>query len=330
MADMTRKKLRRATLTYWLLLTYIVAAYVWWFISLERQNSQMRQFKLAQLEASIDSSHSPELFNAYRENILTEHRRSQTKYAGEGVVFLALIFFGAGFIYRSVRRQFRLQQQQQNFMMAVTHELKTPIAVARINLETLQKHHLDPEKQQKLIRMTLEETTRLNSLTNNILIASQLEGGGYKFSFEELDFSDLVADCLQDFRNRFPDREFVEEIEREIDVKGDPLLLQILFNNLTENAIKYSPRGKPIVVKLYREGETVRLEVQDQGAGIPEMEKDRVFDKFYRIGNESTRKTQGTGLGLYLCSKIARDHNADISVTNNHPAGSIFAVSFHR
>ena len=215
-------------------------------------------------------------------------------------------------------------------MMAVTHELKTPIVVARINLETLQKHHLDPEKQQKLIRMTLEETTRLNSLTNNILIASQLEGGGYKFSFEELDFSDLVADCLQDFRNRFPDREFVEEIEREIDVKGDPLLLQILFNNLTENAIKYSPRGKPIVVKLYREGETVRLEVQDQGAGIPEMEKDRVFDKFYRIGNESTRKTQGTGLGLYLCSKIARDHNADISVTNNHPAGSIFAVSFHR
>jgi K+-sensing histidine kinase KdpD len=118
------------------------------------------------------------------------------------------------------------------------------------------------------------------------------------------------------------------DIEPELDLKGDPLLLQILVNNLLENAHKYSPRDKSIQVRLYRTESLVVLEVIDEGPGIPESEKARVFDKFYRIGNESTRKTQGTGLGLYLCSKIARDHNADISVTNNHPTGSIFAVSF--
>lgn len=330
MPDTIKKKLGRATLIYWLLLIYIVAAYIWWFISLERQNDQMRDFKIRQLDATVDSSFSAALYRNVHYTIDNEYVRNRTKFAGEGIVFLAIIFVGAAFVYRSVRRQFRLQQQQQNFMMAVTHELKTPIAVARLNLETLQKHTLDPEKQKKLIKMTLEETTRLNSLTNNILISSQLEGGGYQFSREELDLSDLLKDCLQDFHNRFPDRPLHGDIEPEVVIKGDPLLLQILINNLLENALKYSPREKPIRARLQQLPNQMVLSVSDEGPGVPDAEKPCIFDKFYRVGNESTRKTQGTGLGLYLCSKIARDHNADISVTNNHPHGSIFAVSFRR
>jgi two-component system, OmpR family, sensor histidine kinase CiaH len=134
---------------------------------------------------------------------------------------------------------------------------------------------------------------------------------------------------MQDFRNRFPDRSFEEDIEADADVKGDPLLLQMLINNLVENAIKYSPKEAPVKALLKKVKNNVRLEIADHGPGIGEEEKTRIFDKFYRIGNEATRKTQGTGLGLYLCSKIAHDHNADISVTNNIPHGSTFAVSFH-
>jgi signal transduction histidine kinase len=213
-------------------------------------------------------------------------------------------------------------------MMAVTHELKTPIAVARLNLETMQKYSLDPEQQKKLIRITLEETSRLNFLTNNILISSQLEGGGYQFSKDELDLSDLLKDCVQDFRNRFPEREFSEHIEPDAEVKGDPLLLQILVNNLLENAIKYSPKESRIDATLKKTDSVVQLEIADEGPGIPDEEKKKIFSKFYRIGNEATRKTKGTGLGLYLCSKIADDHNADILVTNNTPHGSIFVVEF--
>jgi signal transduction histidine kinase len=290
----------------------------------------MRDYKLVQLQMSIDSTHSPELFESTRQNIEKEYRGNQTKFAGEGIVFLAIIFVGAAFLYRSVRRQFRMQQQQQNFMMAVTHELKTPIAVARINLETMQKHNLDPEKQRKLIRKTLEETTRLNSLTNNILVASQLEGGGHDITREDVNLSDLLKDVMADFRHRFPERIFEEKVEEEMDLKGDPLLLQIMVNNLVENAIKYSPKESTIKALLRKENGNIYLEIADEGEGIPDAEKTRIFEKFYRIGNENTRKTQGTGLGLYLCSKIARDHNADISVTNNHPQGSIFAVSFHQ
>ncbi|HEX5653000.1 MAG TPA: ATP-binding protein [Chitinophagaceae bacterium] len=327
MPDTGRKKLRRATIIFWLLLLYIIAALVWWFITLERQNQQKARLQYNTVLAQQQSLTTLQLADELS-RIDEESRRNTGKYIAEGITFLILILIGAAFLYRSVRRQFKMQQQQQNFMMAVTHELKTPISVARLNLETIQKYSLEPEKQKKLIRMTLEETARLNFLTNNILISSQLEGGGYKNAKEDLDLSDLLKDCIQDFRNRFPDRVFVEEIEPDLDVKGDDLLLQLLINNLLENAIKYSPREKPISAILQKAGNKIKLQLKDEGPGIPDEEKKLIFTKFYRIGNETTRKTQGTGLGLYLCWIIAKDHNADILVTNNSPSGSNFVVTF--
>jgi two-component system sensor histidine kinase CiaH len=326
--DVRRKRLRRATILYWTLLIYIVAALVWWFISLEKQNDEMKELEINQLKTSVDTLAEPALYTAEIYKINTEHQRNSTKYLGEGSIFLLLICIGAAFVYRSVRRQFYMQQQQQNFMMAVTHELKTPISVVKLNLETMQKYSLDAEKQKKLISVMLKETSRLNFLTNNILIASELEGGGYKFSKEELDLSDLLKDCIQDFRARFPERVFKSEIQQGADVKGDSLLLQMMINNLLENAVKYSPKETLVLAILKKENNTVQLQIIDEGPGIDDAEKKKIFSKFYRIGNEATRKTQGTGLGLYLCNKIVHDHNGDISVTNNLPRGSNFAVTF--
>ncbi len=332
MPDASRKRLRRTTFIYWMLLLYIIAALAWWFISLEKQNARIAKLQYTSINVKKDSLSFKELADVIF-TIDKETKRNTGKYIAEGITFLILILIGAVFVYRSVRRQWKLQQQQQNFMMAVTHELKTPISVARLNLETLQKYNLDPEKQKKLIRTTLDETARLNFLTNNILIASQLDGGGYKSSKEDLDLSTLLKDCMQDFRNRFPDRIFNDDVEADADVKGDALLLQMMINNLLENAIKYSPKESPIsaTLKKNRSGtsvNSVELQVKDEGPGITEEEKKKIFSKFYRVGNEATRKTKGTGLGLYLCRKIAQSHNGDISVTNNEPHGSNFVVIF--
>ena len=329
MPDASRKRLHRTTLIYLLLLLYIVAALVWWFISLNQQNDMMRDFEITKLDFEINRNANPSLYQAELDKIISDHRRNKTKYFGEGSIFLLFILVGAAILYRTVRKQFYMQQQQQNFMMAVTHELKTPISVAKLNLETLQKYSLDMEKQKKLIRMTLQETSRLDVLTNNILIASQLEGGGYKSSKEELDLSDLLTDCIQDFSNRFPERAFLKQIEPGADVKADALLLQMLINNLLENAIKYSPKETPIKATLQKNRSSITLSITDEGPGIADDERKKIFTKFYRIGNENTRKTQGTGLGLYLCRKIAKDHNADIVVTNNIPHGSNFIVTFY-
>lgn len=329
MPDTGHKRLKSITIVYWTLLVYIIAALVWWFITLENQNSMMEWYKIHQLSNTIDSVKTPQLYQLELGKIHEQHGKNRTKYVGEGSVFFLFIIIGAAFVYRSIRRQFTMQQQQQNFMMAVTHELKTPISVARLNLETMQKYSLDPDRQKKLIKMTLEETTRLNFLTNNILVSSQLETGGYQTTHEELDFSDLLRDCIHDFRNRYPERNFTEQIEPDTEVKGDPLLLQILISNLLENAQKYTPKEGIVKAILKNENNSVRLEIIDEGSGIAENEKKKIFTKFYRIGNESTRKTQGTGLGLYLCSKIAQDHNADIQVTNNFPQGANFTVTFY-
>ena len=328
MPDSIKKRIRFATVVYWLLLSYVVAALIWWFISLEKQNRQMRDFKINELSASIDSTHSPALFHNATTRIGQEHQRNLIKYISEGTTFLLLILVGAGFVYRSVRRQFVLQQQQQNFMMAVTHELKTPISVARLNLETMQKYQLDPEKQKKLIRMTLEETERLNALTNNILVSSQLEFDEHKTPKEDLDLSDLFRDSIHHFMLHHPDRKFMESIDTDVDVNGDPLLLQLLINNLLENAIKYSPKEKPVSCLLNRYSGKIELHIIDEGPGIPDSEKKNIFKKFYRLGDEATRKTPGTGLGLYLCKKIAEDHDAEIRVTDHLPQGSNFIVSF--
>ena len=325
----TKKKLRFATIVYWFLLAYIIGALVWWLVLLQKQNDKITSLSLKTL-TSADSISNPASFNARKTAIYDESARNTTKYLGEGITFLALILVGAVFVYQAVGRQLRTQQQQQNFMMAVTHELKTPIAVAKLNLETIQKHQLDEVKRQKLIQMTIQEANRLNDLTNNILVSSQLEARSNIQSKEELNLSDLVKNCVADFKSRFPERHLEAEIDEEIEITGDPLLLTILTNNLLENAIKYSPKTKLICCRLKKQKNRIALEVIDEGSGIPSEQKKKVFEKFYRIGNEATRTTKGTGLGLYLCKKIALDHNADIYVTDNTPSGCIFVVSFKR
>jgi K+-sensing histidine kinase KdpD len=212
--------------------------------------------------------------------------------------------------------------------MAITHELKTPISSSRLNLETLQRYKLEEEKKEKLVNMTLQETLRLENLINNILISSQLEGHSYRISKEELNFSDLVNAAAVQFVARYAERKIIRQIQEDIDIKGDPLLLKLLLSNLLENANKYSPKDKSITVVLKKEA-TIRLSVIDEGCGIKDEEKKNIFKKFYRIGNEQTRTAKGTGLGLYLCKKIAQDHNGSISIEDNQPQGSNFTVRFY-
>ncbi len=155
-----------------------------------------------------------------------------------------------------------------------------------------------------------------------------MESGHYMLHPEDLDLSDLLHSSVSNLRARFPKREIFESIKPGVYFNGDKLLLQLLFNNLIENAIKYSPADKPVEIKLNRAIGKTLVEVTDHGAGIPESEKKKIFQKFYRSGNENTRATKGTGLGLYLSQKIAEDHNTKIGIRDNHPTGSIFTIEF--
>jgi signal transduction histidine kinase len=320
----SKRKLRLVTIVYWVLLLYIIAALVWWAFSLVQQNAEIFHQRRAALNPAAAD------YTTQLQTIAAQQKRGEYKYIGEGCAFLLLILVGAVFVYRAVRRQFRLQQQQQNFVMAITHELKTPIAVARLNLETMQKHQLEEEKKKKLVQITLQETLRLDTLINNILISSQLEGNAYRLAKEELDFSALVKDVIRQFQNRYPDRTLQATIDDEVELQGDATLLKLLLSNLLENANKYSPKSKPIVLSLLAGDSDIRLIVADEGGGIPEDEKKAVFQKFYRLGNEQTRRAQGTGLGLFICKKIVQDHGGEIRIDDNQPTGSKFIVQFSK
>lgn len=279
--------------------------------------TDLKLFQLAQNKIDY-----PQKFN----KIIKEKKRKTTQYIGEGVTFFLLIITCAIIVYRAVHRQFRQTRDQQNFMMAITHELKTPIAITKLNLETLQKHSLLKEQQQRLILNTLQEANRLNDLCNNLLLSSQMEAGGYQVINEEINLTEMVNNCAHDFITRFPQRNIITNLQQRIYFTGDRLLLQMALNNLLDNAIKYSARETTIFINLKNQNNKINLSIKDEGKGIPDEEKEKVFNKFYRVGNQYTKGSKGTGLGLYVTKKIVQQHKGDITVTNNNPHGSIFEI----
>jgi signal transduction histidine kinase len=313
-------KIRTIIIIYWILLLYIIAALVWWYVALSRQNEQMTTYKIQELQTTD---------TRYREQykkIMDENKRKSAQYLGEGAIFLLLISAGAIFLFRAVKNQLKITTQQQNFMMAITHELKTPIAVTKLNLETLQKRKLETSQQEKLINNTLQEANRMNALCNNLLLSSQMESEAYKKVSEQIQINKLLGDCIRDFSVRYPSRNIMFNPKGEITIDGDVFLLQMAFNNLIENALKYSPKDTSIQVVIANKENQCLITITDEGNGIPDEDKLKIFEKFYRIGSDATQKSKGTGLGLFLVKRIVDAHKGMVYVKDNQPKGSIFTI----
>lgn len=305
---------------YWLLLSYISAALFFWFIALTRQNIQISKYRMDMIDVD-DVMHEQK-----QNNIKIAQNRKTAQYVGEGITFMLLIGAGAIFVFRAINRQFKQSQQQANLMMAITHELKTPIAITKLNLETLQKRVLNVEQQQKLITSTIQEANRLNALCNNMLLTSQIEAGDYKMMKEKIDLASVIKLCANDFSIRFPNRKIETQIIETSYVTGDLLLLELAVNNLLDNAIKYSGKEDIVLIKLLKRGKEIYIQVIDEGAGIAVGEEQKIFEKYYR---GSFAQTKGTGLGLYLTKKIVQAHKGNIKISSNLKKGSIFEIVFN-
>jgi two-component system sensor histidine kinase CiaH len=314
--------LKLVSLIYWVFLTYMIAAFIWWYVSLEKQNNEIAAIKFQSIQINDPS------LKAKTHAIQDFQLRKTKQFIGEGLTILVLFLLGAIYVYRSLKKQLRYADQQQNFMMAVTHELKTPIAISHLNIETLLKRDLDTSQQLKLLEATLKETKRLDSLSTNILLTAQLDMGQYEANKQLVNVSELLRQNVKSFQERYPSRICNTMVEDAMEIQGEPLLIQLLINNLIDNANKYAPVTEPIYIHLQSHQNMIQLIVKDQGPGIAAMDRNKVFEKFYRVGAETTRTTKGSGLGLYLCKRIAEFHNATIQLTTNTPTGSIFTVTF--
>lgn len=246
---------------------------------------------------------------------------------GEGSVFLVFLLFGIFKTRQSFQKEVLLANQQKNFLLSITHELKSPIASVKLYLQTLDKRKLDEEKQKEILNKALVETDRLHGLVENLLLATKVDRGDYTPYFEDIDLSMLVESAVDKLAAELGSKAIIKKrIAVGLHVEGDSLALQSILYNLVENAVKYGGEGGQIGIALEKDNSEVLLSVADNGIGINGSEKEKVFDKFYRIGNEETRKTKGTGLGLYIVKSLVEKHSGKIAIKDNQPQGAVFEI----
>ncbi|WP_158992741.1 cell wall metabolism sensor histidine kinase WalK [Mucilaginibacter sp. L196] len=249
----------------------------------------------------------------------------------EGSMFVIVFSVGAYYLHSSINKEQKLQEQKKNFLLSVTHELKSPLASIKILLQTIQKRNLTRDQALDFIDKSLLDIERLDDMVENMLLASKIDNRSYTFPKAQFNLSVLVDSIVNRLQITKCDcnQQIIEaEIEPKIEITGDKFALTSVVTNLVENAIKYSSPCEAVAVKLFSKEGKIHLQVADHGIGIADNEKNRIFDRFYRVGSEDTRNTKGTGLGLFIVKQVLDKHEATIRVKDNRPAGSIFEVEF--
>lgn len=249
---------------------------------------------------------------------------------GEAFFLSLSLLVGIYIIYRGYRREVKASQQQRNFLLSITHELKSPLAGIRLALETIAKHgdQLPSEKRAMLSQRGIKEADRLNKLVEDLLLSARLESA-YQFHREPLDIEELTQKIVRQQARQHPEATVDLRVDGPIpQICGDQQALNSVIINLIENALKYTPPPAQVAVILSKDAKCICLEVADNGIGIDPEDKERVFEKFYRVGSEDTRKTKGTGLGLFIVSELVKAHEGKIKVRDNRPQGTVFTVTF--
>lgn len=306
----------------YVLFLYVLLQLIWWGTLLSRLNKEV--FILKHENNKLKSGQFIE--NTEEESQLEQKVYSRNvMFLGEGLVFTLILSFGIIRLLKVRNAETNLAMQQQNFILSVTHELKSPLASAKLQIETLLKLKTDPAVQTKLLNNALSDIERLNSLTDNILTAAQIENNNIPLNLELVNVSELLDSIVQKFQAK-SDRKVVLDISTKIMHQVDVTYLNSIVNNLLENAQKYSePPSKIDFHSRFENGKLI-VSVADYGIGISDQDKELVFKKFYRVGNEETRKTKGTGLGLFILKQLVDKHGGTVRIEDNFPNGTKFIV----
>lgn len=258
-----------------------------------------------------------------------------------GLMIAGIIFFGAiitGLVLNTIFlvREVRRNEQQDSFLNAVTHELKTPITSLRLYLQTLERRKLTDDQRGDFYRLMLEDTDRLLGTVEQVLKAGEVRQRSERKNWQDVDFSGITRESLELARLRHglaaEELRFDGEPREAITLLGNPEELRTAVANLIENAVKYSSPPREIVVSLSApDVDNVLLRVRDNGVGLPSAELKRIFKRFYRAHSRGAEHVKGTGLGLFIVRSIARRHGGDaFAESEGEGLGSTFTLRLPR
>ncbi len=310
---MTAKRFtpRTALVVFYVLAFAIFAQATWWVIFMARITDE-----------KVDIADKLGADSAYLEELHDQERHRQIMIGSEGVFFLVLTAAGAWLGYRALRRSEELKFHQQNFLMAVTHELKTPLAALKVYLDTLTSTRIPDEKKREIIPKMRKDVAKLETMVANILEAGRFERGGFHPDSGSVDLGALARRALERLAGApdHADVQIEEQIADNVQIDGDDAALGRALDAILDNAIRYNPGPTPaIALSVRRTAAKCLLSVSDNGAGIDPDDLHRVFERFYRGRSEASHNRSGSGLGLYLAREIVRSHGGDISASSAGP-----------
>tara|TARA_B100001287_G_scaffold233271_1_gene204632 strand:- start:982 stop:1761 length:780 start_codon:yes stop_codon:yes gene_type:complete len=245
---------------------------------------------------------------------------------GEAFVFILIIIIGAYYVIRSYYKELELAKKEKNFSLSVTHELKTPIASSKLFAQTLlEREDLTKEQQKISLEKIIQEQNRLNELVEKILLVSTIEEIKSSLNLKPISLGLLINQLLETQNDT---HEIINDVPLDLTIQGDDFYIISLIQNLLDNAKKYSSDGSKITFSAAESGSDVILSIADNGIGIPVSQRTKIFERFYRIEDEETRISKGTGLGLFLVNEIVKIHGGRIKCRENLPNGTIFDIKF--
>lgn len=309
----------------YLLAAYVVIQFAWWAYMLVDLNYELYLVHLRSMDLTDLPAQEHQIMKGQLDQDLS---RRIWMVLGEGAVFMFLLLLGIRKVRSAVVSEMELARNQNNFLLSITHELKSPLAALKLQLQTLRQRKLEPEKQQHILERSQKESERLQLLVEDLLLTARMDSGKGKLNIEDLNISEIISRLLHDhYSHQLSSSQISVDIKPDCCGLCDQQALISIATNLIDNAIKYSGAKSNIVVGIGMESNSVALSVLDDGPGIPENERSRIFDRFYRAGNEETRNAKGTGLGLYIVSRLVEEMNGTLSLNLVHPSGCHFKVS---
>lgn len=231
------------------------------------------------------------------------------------------------FVFRNRTEEERMDQIKNELVSTVSHELRTPLSSLSGYIELMLARDLTPEKRERFLKTMSREAKRLTVLLNDFLDIQRMEDGHQEYKQDHFALNELVLEVIERFRETSDHTIHFDHADDDLHLVADRDRIEQVLVNLISNAIKYSPNGQEIEVRVRKDNDQAHVSIRDFGIGIPEHGFEKLFTKFYRVDNSDTRKIGGTGLGLSICKEIIESHGGSIEVESTVGKGSTFTFT---